>query len=147
MQEKIARSLISKEQDLAGSFYGKFFAKNLNIYLLRRRPEEWRNLQTERRHPEKSTTELGDNVTLSSVSDAKRKRKNRSEDEIDVLFDKCLPKKVKKVALTAIPSPIAALNDKLSSLNEDRDLEEVLGAIQMAPKRDPIPKGNKEKGR
>ncbi len=34
------------EPELAASFYGKFFAKNLNLYLLRHRPEEWRNLQS-----------------------------------------------------------------------------------------------------
>lgn len=45
LREKIARSLIPHENFLAGSFYGKFFARGLHLTLLKRRPDEWKALQ------------------------------------------------------------------------------------------------------
>jgi len=98
-QEKIARSLIPKEQELAGSFYGKFFARNLNLHVLRRRPEEWRDLQSERRQQDKLNTiqpnDLIATPTSASQEVGNGKRRNRV-DEIDVLFDERLGKRAKK---------------------------------------------------
>ncbi|KAK4689724.1 nucleolar protein 9, partial [Tremellales sp. Uapishka_1] len=45
MREKIARSLIPEATALSNSTYGRFFAKKLNLHLLQRRPDEWRELQ------------------------------------------------------------------------------------------------------
>ncbi|KAF8894312.1 armadillo-type protein [Mucidula mucida] len=42
-KEKIARSVMDQEQALAASFYGKYFARGLNLYLLRKKPYEWRD--------------------------------------------------------------------------------------------------------
>jgi hypothetical protein len=47
IQEKIAGSLITKEQVRAISFFRKFFAGSSNLHLLQRRLEEWRNLQSD----------------------------------------------------------------------------------------------------
>ncbi|KAF8314735.1 ARM repeat-containing protein, partial [Clavulina sp. PMI_390] len=49
LRERIARTLIPHENSLAGSFYGKFFARNLHLTLLRRKPEEWRKMQLQQR--------------------------------------------------------------------------------------------------
>lgn len=145
--------MISKEQELAASFYGKFFAKNLNLYLLRRRPEEWRNLQSGRRQQEKSNTTQSAKDQVKPPTEGvfeDRKRKNRSEDDIDALFNDRVGKK-KKVSLSVIPSASSNVSSgKLRSESdskgvEDRELEQVLGAIRLAPKSNPSPKRNKDK--
>jgi nucleolar protein 9 len=53
LQEKITRSLIPQESFLAGSRYGKYFARSLNLYLLQKRPEEWKDLQAAKAKKEK----------------------------------------------------------------------------------------------
>ena len=148
IQEKIARSLITKEQVLAASFFGKFFARSLNLYLLQRRPEEWRNLQSERKrskeqHASAPTTESAPMVDTSTAepapSNKNRKRKARPEDEIDALFNAKLGKRTKKAALSEItstldgPSKAAEIKD-VAVRKEDKGLEQVLGAIRLAPK-------------
>ncbi|KAG8801311.1 Nucleolar protein 9, partial [Serendipita sp. 400] len=47
LKEKIARSLIPHQQTLAASYYGKFFAKKLQLSLLLRKPDEWRVAQVQ----------------------------------------------------------------------------------------------------
>jgi nucleolar protein 9 len=94
---------VAQEQFLAGSFYGKFFARNLNLYLLQRRPEDWRNLQSERKrtqeHQQTQQIQLPlEPKPLETLTDA-RKRKSRPEDEIDALFNDKLGKRIKKAAL------------------------------------------------
>ena len=145
IQEKIARSLITKEQLLAASFFGKFFARNLNLYLLQRRPEEWRNMQSERKRSKEQhaapteSTQMTVTSTEPPLSDKKRKRKARPEDEIDALFNEKLGKRIKKAALTETTStledPLEALVVKdVVTRKEDKELEQVLGAIRLAPK-------------
>ncbi|TBU50501.1 ARM repeat-containing protein [Dichomitus squalens] len=51
LKEKIARSLIPHEHALAGSFYGKFFARNLNLHVLQRDPERWKSMQATAKQP------------------------------------------------------------------------------------------------
>jgi nucleolar protein 9 len=48
-QEKIARSLIPYEQFLAASYYGKYFAQQLNLYLLQCQLEEWKTIQADQK--------------------------------------------------------------------------------------------------
>ncbi|KAH6896386.1 armadillo-type protein [Coprinopsis sp. MPI-PUGE-AT-0042] len=122
LKEKIARSLIKHEQNLAGSFYGKYFARKLNLFLLQRRPEEWRNIQSQSKahadqqaqaqipqqgqHQNRAKSnakgnhtadggEDADHDTASPPNAAKRKRDNEIED----LFDAALGRKIKKAAL------------------------------------------------
>lgn len=45
MKEKIAKSLIPQAFALGNSQYGRFFAKRLDLHLLQRRPDEWREKQ------------------------------------------------------------------------------------------------------
>jgi nucleolar protein 9 len=150
IQEKIARSLITKEQVLAASFFGKFFARSLNLYLLQRRPEEWRNLQSERKRlkeqqqhaaaPTESAPMIETTTEPAAPSDKKRKRKARPDDEIDVLFNAKLGKKTKKAALSETtstvdgPSKVMIVVEDIDARKEDKELQQVLGAIRLAPK-------------
>lgn len=129
-KEKIARSLIPFEQSLAASFYGKFFARNLNLYLLQRQPEEWRTLQsnktinstkTDRQssHPQPTSTVVP--ATFPEPS----KRRGAPEDEIDAVFEAALGNKIKKAAAGRV---------SLHGVEPfDRQMSEVLGAIREAP--------------
>lgn len=152
LKEKIARSLFPQQQLLAGSFYGKFFSRNLNLYLLQRRPEEWRNFQTEKKkrpdneNPLSSTARpqlppketQSDPKVEAAPPQVKKKRKHQG-DEIDVLFDTSLGKKVKKAALISElgPTPPKLDNgsvEKPAPGAMDKSLEDVLGVIRAVPK-------------
>lgn len=125
-QEKIARSLFAHESKLAGSFYGKYFARNLNLYLLQRRPDEWRTQQAQahvqakqgvkptatvaaaaaqkgKRDVDSATKEVVE-VVEEKDTGKKRKRGGKGKaDDIDELFEAALGKKMKKGSL-AVPS-------------------------------------------
>ncbi|KAF7354953.1 hypothetical protein MSAN_01410400 [Mycena sanguinolenta] len=134
-QEKIARSLIPQEQFLAGSYYGKFFARNLNLYLLQRRPEEWRTMQTARNRPVEQPAKqptvavppVESVEEASSKKEPKKRKRNAGGDEIDELFATAIGKKVKRAALVEQVSP----SGKAAPL--DNGLADVMGAIRAAP--------------
>ncbi|KAI0092558.1 armadillo-type protein [Irpex rosettiformis] len=162
LREKIARSLFSQESTLAGSFYGKFFARNLNLHLLKKDPEQWKAAQTksraavsaqieQRAHPiqpppAKSPPSLvASNPSTSLEAKKRSKRKHRAEDEIDKLFKEKLGKKVKKAALEQVTFSDDAEEDKGDNTSTKKrkkgeadgqrdDLQEVLGAVKAAPK-------------
>ncbi|KZP05871.1 ARM repeat-containing protein [Athelia psychrophila] len=146
LREKIAKSMFSQEQFLAGSFYGKFFARHLNLYLLQRKPEEWRNLQIQNKAAQalkaaptpSTTTEPSTEPTPTSDEKSKKKRKRGSApgNEIDALFDTSLGKKLKRVALN--PEDLSAANktDKQLPAKGDKGLDDILTAIRAAPKGD-----------
>ncbi|KAH9831022.1 ARM repeat-containing protein [Rhodofomes roseus] len=185
MKEKIARSLMPHEHFLAGSFYGKFFARVLNLQLLKRDPDRWKDAQTSAGASTSATAPpavqpakgmLKADVDTQSkqepVADAgngdekpkKRKRKAQKEDEIDVLFESTLGRKVKKSELKPVgggdvdgktrvevdkdeePARAGKKGKKRKGemKNEDKDLRDVLGAIKAAPKDDG---GKGKKGR
>lgn len=160
-QEKIARSLFPQQQFLAGSFYGKFFSRNLNLYLLQRKPEEWRNFQTDKKKRSDNENNVQPSSTAppnsqlpprretqsdSKVEEAaapppqvKKKKRKHEGDEIDALFETSLGKKVKKAALvsdlgTTTPKSNSGLVEKPASGAVDKNLEDVLGVIRTAPK-------------
>ncbi|KAG6885129.1 hypothetical protein C0993_005707 [Termitomyces sp. T159_Od127] len=142
LKEKIARSLFVHEQSLAASYYGKFFARNLNLYLLRRRPNEWKTMQVDRKRAQEATNKssaLSDSVPdpgphLDVVrQSAKRKRHVQSEDEIDAVFNASLGKRIKKAALSqSISREPEKMN--VNQRGETDGLQTVLGAIKSAPK-------------
>ncbi|KAI0035625.1 ARM repeat-containing protein [Vararia minispora EC-137] len=112
LKEKIARSLVPHDMDLAASFYGKFFARRLNLHLLQRRPTEWRNMQSKPvavapkagalllTKPQTATLSQVDAPTSSKdVSGTEKRKRRHGEDEIDALFDSALGRKVKRAAL------------------------------------------------
>lgn len=140
--------MIPHEQFLASSYYGKFFARNLNLYLLQRRPDEWKTMQADRKRAagglsgattSEPTPSQAEKHSLSSTSSAvekepkKRKRGTRPDDEIDAVFSASLGKKIKKGAMGGT-APTA--QDSKSNEGKDNDLRDVLGAIRAAPKDD-----------
>jgi nucleolar protein 9 len=156
LQEKIARSLFAFEQYLAASFYGKFFARNLNLHLLQRKPEDWRNLQSQYKlassqaiKPIPTEASYVTAVPLAPPIDKPQKRKrNTTDNEIDALFHASLGRKIKKGVLEAEPKASSAVDGfqdghTTASLPvDDRGLIDVLEAIRVAPKDE---KGGKRK--
>ncbi|KAG5645777.1 hypothetical protein DXG03_005314 [Asterophora parasitica] len=150
LKEKIGRSLFVYEQFLAGSFFGKFFARNLNLYLLQRRPDEWKTMQADRKraHDQASkpppvaaptpTTLAPPASAPAHEKSAKRKRHIQPEDEIDAVFNATLGKRIKKAALgdVAEASGPRAVNEKVPKRDSRSvdGLQSVLGAIKHAPK-------------
>ncbi|KAF9468782.1 armadillo-type protein [Collybia nuda] len=147
LKEKVARSLISHEQFLAGSFYGKFFARNLNLYLLQRKPEDWRNMQAGRKRAQDQANAVASEplppkpMTVPPSQPSKRKRKVQPEDEIDAVFNATLGKRIKKAALDSTEAiileerlPEAKRDIKSNKKDESGGLQDVLGAIRAAPK-------------
>ncbi|EPT01842.1 hypothetical protein FOMPIDRAFT_1161063 [Fomitopsis schrenkii] len=148
MKEKIARSLMPHEHFLAGSFYGKFFARVLNLQLLKRNPDRWRDVQSGAGGSTGAQPTAA--VTASSTSAVKateerllvggtaggaedrlnkRKRKSHKEDEIDELFEATLGRKVKKAELKPIATDDA---DEKSRENKAAQKE---GKIEKAGKK------------
>lgn len=153
LQEKIAKSLQSYEQNLAGSRYGKYFVRNMNILLLKRDPDAWRAQQSSKREistpstsgktkapsvsaPDKPSEQLLTEVTPKLSS----KRKRKEGDDIDKLFDSALGKKQKRSAL-----PSAREGHTVSMDYDATGLESILGAIKDAPKGDSDRKHKKKK--
>jgi len=141
-QEKIARSLIPHETRLAGSFYGKYFARSLSLHLLQRRPDEWRSLQSvSAARPLKNPAPVPDAdpesdqpPTHSKPAQRKRKRGAQPADEIDAVFEAALGKKVKRGTLTS--TEVAAVDgtqEKGKEKKEKGELGDVLSAIRSAP--------------
>ncbi|KAG2053480.1 ARM repeat-containing protein [Suillus hirtellus] len=139
LREKIARSLITHEQFLAASYFGKFFARNINLYLLQRRPDEWRELQSQSKSssgptispPAPSATapmSNPDDDEVSRPSKTSKKRRGRPEDEIDAVFNTNLGAITKRTAVSATGS-----SDKFVVQKPDQGLQDVLGAIRAAP--------------
>ncbi|KAJ7477142.1 armadillo-type protein [Mycena galericulata] len=137
LKEKIARSLIPQEQFLAGSYYGKFFARNLNLYLLQRRPDEWRTMQTDRNRPAElsKVTALASQVVEVRIPSKERKKRKRDVggDEIEELFGAAMGRKVKKAALGGSVEPGTMLLPSGKEKVLDAGLADVMGAIRAAP--------------
>ncbi|TFK28643.1 ARM repeat-containing protein [Coprinopsis marcescibilis] len=154
LKEKIARSLISYESQLAGSFYGKYFARNTNIHLLKRKPEEWRTAQSQRKSQTTAYQQSG-KPTVSAApaagiqaADKPTKRKRAKNDEIEELFDHALGKRIKKAALgdpNAATKEIEPKANGKAALSEDASLAAVFGAIRSAPKNEDSGRKHKKK--
>jgi len=128
--------LIPNQQFLNASYYGKFFARKLQLVLLQRRPEEWRIAQANITHgtaPPQSVPEIAPKQNgeqemdvNGEVSGRKKKKRKRQEakDEIDVLFEG-----VKENRFANVASQPTKASGMASG-----DLDTVLGAIKSAPK-------------
>ncbi|KAG6864208.1 hypothetical protein C0991_011572 [Blastosporella zonata] len=127
-REKIGRSLFIHEQFLAGSYYGKFFARNLNLYLLQRRPDEWKALPDRKRAQDALTK------PIPAQKSIKRKRHTQPEDEIDAVFNASLGKRIKKAALGDVtPCTNTWKGFQKKAERRTTNLQAVLGATQSAP--------------
>ncbi|KAF5320668.1 hypothetical protein D9619_001195 [Psilocybe cf. subviscida] len=155
LKEKIARSLVDQEQALAASYYSKYFSRNLNLYLLQRRPDEWRNWQSEKKRAVEQAGKDKQKTGPASASaptpapptavqaetkeKESKKRKSRPENEIDALFNEKLGKRIKKAALATDSKPHVEpkKQEKGSKVDvKDKDLQNILGAIRVAPAND-----------
>lgn len=131
-----------QEQVLAASFYGKFFARNLNLHLLKRRPEEWKELQSNSKinakEPESAQAPVfvppsQEKQQSSAISEhdypPKKSSRKRTvpEDEIDTLFSAALGNKVKSGAA----SRSILVREKASPT--DREMQDVMQAIRGVP--------------
>jgi len=153
LKEKIARSLIPQEHFLVASYYGKFFARNLNLHLLQKRPQEWKDAQARKKatlsatHSAKIEESKAEETAASSnavdapiTPERKTKRKRTdAEDEISAVFDIALGKKVKKGS-TKKTSPSTRILDVTPS-----DLDGIMDAIKKAPTTKKSNHGKKQK--
>lgn len=151
LKEKIARSLFPHEAALSASFYGKFFARGLSLYLLKRKPDEWKEMQKNRSQGIRTNSAAGSNSAVplygsnatsappaaspAAVAKPEKKRKERPEDEIDAVFKRSSGKKAKRSgALDAPPLvvqevPVVARQPKKPA----SDLDAIFKAIRSAP--------------
>lgn len=96
-QEKIARSLIPHATTLSSSPYGHFLARRLDLHLLERRPDEWRESHIGVKHHfahQKPQTQAQRQAGNGAQAESERKKRKvegeeqeeKEADEIDVLF-------------------------------------------------------------
>ncbi|EJD00848.1 ARM repeat-containing protein [Fomitiporia mediterranea MF3/22] len=152
LKEKIAKGLIPHETALVGSHYGKFFMRGLNLYLLKRNPEEWKTQQAQvsttaaKRHTEEVKHEQllpASNIETSAAEkrrERKRKRKTGPglQDEIDELFTSAFGKRQKQCSTTIAEQDPTETQQMVATpatknISIDSELNSVLGAIRNAP--------------
>lgn len=132
---------------MSGSYYGKFFARNLNLYLLQRKPDEWKNLQSQRGRgtrtqrtepksvavpPTPASHDQSNEEAETELGERRKGKRSRQVDEIDALFNARLGKKIKSGALGDKVEP----SEHAKELSSDPSLAGILGAIRSAPKED-----------
>ncbi|KAK0467769.1 armadillo-type protein [Desarmillaria tabescens] len=131
MKEKIARSVMDYEQSLAASFYGRFFIRALNLYVLKKRPGEWRDLvgkakaREEKEEKAEPPVEEGKVEEEKEAEKPKQKRKREKEKEIDEI--EMVFKKVRKKG--ALEGDLKEKREKHAGVLDDRVME----AIRSAP--------------
>ncbi|KAF8607482.1 ARM repeat-containing protein [Ceratobasidium sp. AG-I] len=156
LKERIAKSILPHEGALAASYYGKYFARNLHLTMLKRDPTAWRDMQRNQKAAAtqppamfNSRTPTADKPILPQDSAAgttkKRKRPATETDEIDLLFSK-----TSHVGKSILPteSPIHASQDIDDSPRGDKsvpdvELKEVLGAIKKVSKKEGMRKSRR----
>lgn len=99
LREKIARSLIPSATQLAADPFGRFMAKKLELHLLQRRPDEWREKQLGLKHHFAHQKEGRQGAQEAQQPQEEqpeepKKEKKRKGDEIDEVFGK-LEKRMK----------------------------------------------------
>lgn len=96
MQVKIGNALIPHEQFLASSYYGKFFARNLNLYLLKRNAEEWKDWQLSKGRERQGFG--APTVSRTSVRKPEPKEDGRAQQKSADMTEKGEGKKRKRLA-------------------------------------------------
>ncbi|CAE6465333.1 unnamed protein product [Rhizoctonia solani] len=144
LREKIARSILPHEMTLSASYYGKYFARNLHLTMLKRDAASWRDMQRDQKKAAAGTSNVGaarvppkaDTNPATNANDSthtKKRKRPTEEDEIDALFSKASnPRKSSgppkdKGEPTAEPETIKT---------DDPQLNEVLGAIKKVSKKE-----------
>jgi hypothetical protein len=144
------------EHVLAGSLYGKFFARRLHLSLLRRKPEEWVALQVRKQAEQREqlhgrkrgpagpvgTTEVV-GVDISKALNAKRgredntdevqgaqtRKRKREADELDVIFEGVRENRFGRVGLPPKTTGTGGAEKVGAPVSGD-----ILDAIKAAPK-------------
>jgi len=140
------------EHALAGSFYGKFFARRLHLSLLHRKPEEWRALKVRQQAEQREKAQAGQQDSTSKPvatipaadadiskqqstkhgrgdgPDEARKRK-READEMDAIFEGVKESRFGKVDLPPKTIGKASVDNVGAPVPDD-----ILDAIRGAPK-------------
>lgn len=139
-QEKMARSLVPHEQFLAGSRYARFFTRKINLPLLKRNPQAWKEAMAKELGkrssanaipiPLSKATGFRDNRPEVVEPSTKKRKDPETElgDEIDALFSKVKRPKFSK--LEAVTTAVES-SSKPSTSSLDKS---VLEAIKGAPR-------------
>jgi nucleolar protein 9 len=133
--------LAEHEHALAGSQFGKYFAKRVNLPLWKRRPDKWRHLQDPPECSQSAGAVSGQDAqplkqhceaagSESSSKPRKRKHEVKVGDEIDALFQESLGREAKRAALDPVKVPGTASHN--GSGKDDLDI--IFSAIRAAPK-------------
>lgn len=130
----MARSLMPHEAFLAGSHYGRFFSRTVNLSLLTRRPDDWRRSQIQvAPQPPPAPAPQG--------TDPPKKKRKREGDEIDELFASS-----KKGKGTGTVQKSAKREVEKMETQEELVDDSVLRAIRAAPSEGPgARKGGKKR--
>ncbi|CAE6396407.1 unnamed protein product [Rhizoctonia solani] len=152
LREKIARSILPHEMVLSVSYYGKYFARNLHLTMLKRDPAAWRDLQRDQKKAATAansteatkvlpktdvnpTTDIND-----STRTKKRKRHAAGDDEIDALFSKASNS---RKTFGPSESKEKSVTDTQTTKPDDPQLDDVLGAIKKVSKKEGRKKNKK----
>jgi nucleolar protein 9 len=156
LQERIAKSVLPHESALAASYYGKYFARNLHLIMLKRDPVAWRDMQRNQKaaalkaaSAATTATDTPSATKLAPPQDKaehgkKRKRAAGDLDEIDVLFSK-IPHTGNNTASKGRlpPQQDAHFSTVADSQAADVQLGEVLGAIKKVSKKEGLRKSKR----
>jgi nucleolar protein 9 len=99
MKEKIARSLVPHATTLGNDMYGKYVVRKMDLHLLLRRPDEWRQAhlgvkhhfahQKEQEHkaePVAAAVAVAEGETDETEDKKRKKDRKRERDAIDDVF-------------------------------------------------------------
>ncbi|KAK0436046.1 uncharacterized protein EV420DRAFT_1281317 [Desarmillaria tabescens] len=123
MKEKIAWSMMDYEQSVAASFYGRFFIRALNLYVLKKRLGEWRDLvgkAKEKKEDVEPAVEVEQEA--EKLKQKWKQEKEKEKDEIEMVF-----KKVRKKG--TLEGDLKEKQEKHAGVLDDRVME----AIRSAP--------------
>ncbi|KAG8721994.1 Nucleolar protein 9 [Ceratobasidium sp. 394] len=153
LKERIAKSILPHEDALAASYYGKYFARNLHLTMLKRDPAAWRDMQRNQKAAatkSASTEATGTSAIVNAVPSQddtverakKRKRAAIDLDEIDLLFSNAhsggmsASKQIFPThGMPGVPPPEKRI--------VDAELGEVLGAIKKVSRKEGLRKSKR----
>ncbi|KAH7343515.1 armadillo-type protein [Rhizoctonia solani] len=144
LREKIARSILPHEMALSTSYYGKYFARNLHLTMLKRDAAAWRDMQ---RDQKKAAAGMSNNETTkappiastnptadtNNSAPAKKRKRGAEEDEIDALFSKASNS---RKAFGPSDAKEELVPEPETTKASDPQLNEVLGAIKKVSKKE-----------
>ncbi|KAG8765077.1 Nucleolar protein 9 [Ceratobasidium sp. 428] len=153
LKEKIAKSLLPHEVALSASYYGKYFARNLHLTMLKRDPTAWRDMQ---RNQKAAASNISSTQVIKATnttnplplqddtieSTKKRKRVVTDLDEIDLLFSNPhIPNTSTSKRALATEADVPAIPPQSGLM--DTELGEVLGAIKKVSKKEGLRKSKR----